>query len=137
MDETLIHSSKESVQDADFSCKVANKGSPVQVFIYKRPFLKEFLRITSEIFELVIYTASRQDVLPSSLKSSNIPKYSSFQYADAILDEIDSHRLINFRLYRENCQLMDGKPIKDLEIINRDLKDVIIIDVNSRLFQKT
>ena len=49
----------------------------------------------SEIFEIVIFTASRQD------------------YADAVVDKLDpSGKLIDHRLYRQHCMPVYGKTSK-------------------------
>ena len=55
---------------------------------------------------------------------------SNKSYADAVLDHIDpTHTLIHHRLYREHCVLYsEDFYIKDLRIMNRNLKDVIIVD---------
>lgn len=49
-------------------------------------------------------------------------------YADSILDTIDSNGYISHRLYREHTRLEDYVSIKDLSLINRDLSKTIIID---------
>lgn len=47
-----------------------------------------------------------------------------------VLDEIDPDRqIIKHRLYRENCiQIHHNIYAKDLRIINRDLKNLILVD---------
>lgn len=51
-------------------------------------------------------------------------------YADKILDYIDyEKKLIHHRLYRENCVRYSGNIyIKDLRVLRRDLKSVVIVD---------
>ena len=77
-----------------------------------RPGLKTFLQKVSLIYEVIIFTASDQS------------------YANAILDCIDpEHILIHHRLYREHCVLYsEDFYIKDLRVLGRDLKSVIIVD---------
>ena len=57
-------------------------------------------------------------------------------YADAILDYIDpKNQYISHRLYRDSCFLSKyGVYIKDLRIINREMKHMIIIDNQSYSF---
>lgn len=51
-------------------------------------------------------------------------------YANEILDYLDPEReLIQHRLYREHCFIsQEGYFVKDLRILNRPMKDVILID---------
>lgn len=64
------------------------------------------------MFEIVIFTAASKD------------------YADWILDVLDGgeKKYISHRLYRHHTQYDDGVYVKDLNILGRDLKKVIIID---------
>lgn len=64
----------------------------------------------SKHYEVVIFTAAVKD------------------YADSILDTIDTNGFITHRLYREHTRLEDYVSIKDLSLINRDLAKSIIID---------
>jgi len=50
------------------------------------------------------------------------------------MDKIDKNKVCSLRLFRENCTLYNGVFVKDMALMNRDLKDIIIIDVNSRTF---
>lgn len=69
----------------------------------------------SKYYEIIVFTASEKD------------------YADSILNELDSQGLIRHRLYRDHCLKIDKKMYsKDLRIINRDLSQMIIVD-NSAL----
>jgi len=51
------------------------------------------------------------------------------KYADPLIDKIDPCGLCTYRLFREHCSLVNGVYIKDLSKVNRDLKDVILVDV--------
>ena len=50
------------------------------------------------------------------------------EYADAILNQIDKFNCIQYRLYRNSCIVRGEHRIKDLRILNRDLRHVVIID---------
>lgn len=71
-----------------------------------------FLEKVSQVFEVVVFTSSFR------------------YYADPILNHIDRDRkLIHHRLYRQHCIPYDGDIyLKDLRILGRDLKNVLIVD---------
>ena len=66
----------------------------------------------SEFFEIIIFTASHGC------------------YANVVLDFLDPDGLyIQHRLFRESCiQTPEGIYVKDLRVINRDLKNMVIVD---------
>ena len=76
----------------------------------KRPGADQFLEEMAEHYELMIYTASLQ------------------KYADPLLDWLDPQNLIAYRLFRQHCSFHEGIYVKNLDRIDRDLKDSIIID---------
>lgn len=47
-------------------------------------------------------------------------------YADPILDRLDPQHIMN-RLYRDSTQYMNGKHMRDLSKLNRDLSKVLLI----------
>lgn len=49
-------------------------------------------------------------------------------YANPLVDTLDQDQLIPMRLYREHCFSFQGSYIKDLSLLGRDMKDVIIVD---------
>lgn len=61
-------------------------------------------------YEIVVYTASLN------------------KYADPLLDLLDPNRVIRARLFRESCVYYEGNYVKDLSLLDRDLKQSIIID---------
>ena len=76
-----------------------------------RPYARQFLRSMHLAgFELVVFTAGIQE------------------YADWVLDIVDSDKLIDHRLYRQHADREGGVFVKDLSKLGRDLKTTIIVD---------
>lgn len=65
-----------------------------------RPYFQECLKKASEMFQVIVFTASHK------------------AYADVVLDMIDPHNeIFEMRLYRDSCiRTQDGVYIKDLRI---------------------
>ena len=110
LDETLVHSSFQSVKGAHMTIPVTIEDTVHNVFVIKRPGVDEFMRRMGEHFEIVIYTASLS------------------KYADPLLDKLDIHKVINKRLFRENCVFYEGYYVKDLSLLERDISQTIIVD---------
>ena len=111
LDETLVHSQflPFSIQsDVILKIDIENQTHDIHVLI--RPGVQTFLQRLSELYEIVIFTASVS------------------KYADPLLDILDKENYCSFRLFREHCTLMGMTYIKDLNKLGRDLKDVIIVD---------
>ena len=91
-----------------------------------RPYCARFLTELSEYYEIVIFTAAMQD------------------YADWIVDGIDSRGSIRHRLYRQHCfrsiaqteaEVEQGfSSTKNMNLIGRDIKKSLIIDNLSENF---
>ncbi|KAI9773065.1 MAG: mitochondrial inner membrane protein required for protein import [Geoglossum simile] len=81
--------------------------------IAKRPGVDYFLRYLSQYYELVVFTST-----PSMI-------------ADPVIRKLDPYRIIMWPLFREATRYKDGKYIKDLSYLNRDLSKVILLDTNS------
>lgn len=84
-----------------------------------RPFAQFFLKEVAKYYEVVIFTAALQD------------------YADYILDRMDTEKCVSFRLYRQHTNLDKKSNIyqKDLSSIGRDLSRTLIVDNNAENFQ--
>lgn len=77
----------------------------------KRPGLDYFLGYLSQYYEIVIFSRS------------------SMAFAENTVAKLDPyHAFISYSLFREVCRSKDGKLIKDLSLLNRDLNKVVIID---------
>lgn len=85
LDETLVHSSFQVVENCDLILPVEIDDSLCEVFVMKRPGVDQFLAETAKWYELIIYTASLK------------------KYADPLLDWLDPKGLISYRLFREDC----------------------------------
>ena len=76
-----------------------------------RPGARDFLKEVSKYYEIIIFTSS--------------PK----KYADKILNKIDiDGDLISYRLYRPHVLYENGKSVKNLNLIGRDLTKTIFVD---------
>lgn len=64
LDETLLHSSNAPISHYDYYYEYthASTGRRQDVFVRYRPFLIEFIKYAAMHYELIIYTASSQDV---------------------------------------------------------------------------
>ena len=97
--------------NADFIYTVFNDRGEFTVHVRKRPFLHEFLEKVSEMFEVVVFTASRST------------------YSAKLLDVLDPHnKVFARRMYRESCRWEDGRCVKDLTLLGLDMAKVFIID---------
>ncbi|CAJ2661846.1 unnamed protein product [Trifolium pratense] len=118
LDETLVHSTLEHCDDADFTFNIFFNMKDYTVYVKQRPFLHTFLERVSEMFEVVIFTASQSI------------------YAKQLLDILDpDEKFISRRVYRESCLFSDGNYTKDLTILGVDLAKVVIIDNSPQVFR--
>ena len=113
LDETLVHSSmKPFPRCADITLPLNFNGRNIFIYVLKRPYLEKFLEEMNLIYDIIVFTAS----LP--------------EYAEPLLEMIDKNKVIKHILNRSHCRHFKNIYIKDLKVINRDLKDMIIIDNN-------
>jgi carboxy-terminal domain RNA polymerase II polypeptide A small phosphatase len=110
LDETLVHSSFRPIPSPDFIIPVEIEGRIVDVYVIKRPFVDHFMRAVGQRFEVVVFTASLG------------------KYADPLLDLLDQHQVVKWRLFRESCVPWEGSYVKDLTALGRDLSKVVIVD---------
>merc|ERR1712232_1165324 len=100
LDETLVHCSTDPNDGYDFEFPVHFCGVDYTVYARKRPYLNQFLQAVSSRFEVIVFTASHK------------------AYAQGVLDFLDPNGdLIDHRLYRDSCLLVEGVYIKDLAIL--------------------
>ena len=108
LDETLIYYKIESSK---------NSKKPKNVLIL-RPNLILFLREMKKIFELVLFS------------------YATYDYIEKILKIIESkEKFFEYILDRRHITYENGSFVKNLSLIGRDLKNVIIIDDKPQAFK--
>jgi RNA polymerase II subunit A small phosphatase-like protein len=117
LDETLVHSCFQPVNNADFVIPIVIEGCKHTVYVLKRPFVDDFLTEMGKIYEIVVFTAS------VSL------------YANPLLDLLDTNKVISHRLFREHCTFLDGSYVKDLSRLGRDLGNSIIVDNSKNCYK--
>lgn len=95
LDETLIHFEELNENEGQLSL---------------RPGADEFLRVMSNYYEIVIFTAGTEE------------------YANWALSFLENQHFISHRLFRQHALPYNGFYIKDLSRIGRDLSKTIIVD---------
>lgn len=114
LDETLVHSVTDPApENYDFVIYPSIDGQIVPFYVLKRPGVDRLLRTAAQRFEVVVFTAGLRE------------------YASLVLDLLDPKGdLISHRLYRDSCREIEGKYVKDLSDLGRDLGRVAIVDDN-------
>ncbi|CAK94861.1 unnamed protein product (macronuclear) [Paramecium tetraurelia] len=112
LDETLIHCNESNTSRSDISLPITfPSGDIVQAGINIRPWAREILQKLSEVCEVVIFTASHQC------------------YASQVIESIDKNKVVSATLFRDKCIVTnEGVHIKDLRILGRDMKDIVLVD---------
>ena len=115
LDETLVHSSDFKSNDLKLSWfqinwkNVSNQTMQI-AYAWIRPGALSFISRVSKLFDIIFFTAS----MPG--------------YAKEITKLLDKQGY-NFPLFsREDWIFQNGKYIKDLSVLNRDMRNVIIVD---------
>lgn len=117
LDETLIHSQlSPQPEKYDFMVRPMINGQRINFYVLKRPFVDELLETLSEKYEIVVFTAGLKE------------------YASEVIDRLDWKEVISHRFYRDSCKEVNGRYVKDLSKLGRDLKNVVIVDDNPNSF---
>jgi len=119
LDETLVHSTFEPVENPDLVLPVRIQGMTYRINVIIRPGTEEFLAKVGELFEVVVFTASLAE------------------YAEPLVKILDTTNAISSLLFRQHCTPLNGIYVKDMSLLGRDIKDIILVDnsPNSFLFQ--
>lgn len=113
LDETLIHSSMTPFPNrTNIVLQISIGPDNYTIYSIQRPFVEEFFNEMSLYFDIILFTASLE------------------QYSSPLLQFIDKNKVIKHVYNREYCKYFEGCFFKDLSIINKDYKDLIIIDNN-------
>jgi RNA polymerase II subunit A small phosphatase-like protein len=117
LDETLVHSKMDPPPDRfDFLVRPRIDGEIMNFYVQKRPGVEDLLAALGERFEVVVFTAGRRE------------------YASLVLDRLDRKGVVAHALYRDACKEIDGKYVKDLSGLGRDLRRVLIVDDNPNAY---
>ena len=114
LDETLVHSSNKTPfpNKKNIVLNMTINDIKHKIYVIVRPFLEQFLHEMSLYYNLFIFTASMA------------------QYSTNLMNILDKNKVILKVLTREHCQFKGGLYFKNLNIFNRDYKDIIILDNN-------
>jgi Dullard-like phosphatase family protein len=124
LDETLIHylesHEKEallqqthklhSMLDCNKLHRVIDPEDQEEGYFYVRPFVSKFLEQVGEYYEVIIFTAGTKS------------------YADSILELMPWTDRIAHKLYRHHTIKEDEVYVKDLELVGREVRTMIIAD---------
>jgi len=119
LDETLVHSTFEPIENPDLVLPVVIKGTTYRINVMIRPGTEEFLARMGELFEVVVFTASLSE------------------YAEPLVKVLDTTNVVSYLLFRQHCTPLNGIYVKDLSLLGRDMRNIILVDnsPNSFLFQ--
>ncbi|XP_037530430.1 CTD small phosphatase-like protein 3 [Nematolebias whitei] len=111
LEETLMFSSLNVINDADYTFYTAFQDHQYKVYMILRPHVKEFLQAMAKTYELFVYTCAKRE------------------YAEKILEILDPQRkLFRHRLYQDDCACVLGHYVKDLGVLGRDLAKTVVLD---------
>ena len=119
LDETLIYTQSNFYYNNNINIMNNSKINMSKNSVILRPGLHEFLHDMKLLFELIIFSSGTPD------------------YVDPILKVIEKEeKYFDYILYRQHITTDEnGDNVKNLNLIGRDLKNVIIIDDVSKYFK--
>ncbi|CAD8056649.1 unnamed protein product [Paramecium sonneborni] len=119
LDETLVHCNEEESMCSQVVLPITfPTGEKVNAGINIRPFAEKIIKLLSDVCEVMIFTASHEC------------------YANEVINYLDPQQRVKRRIFRDSCVTDENSTyyIKNLEVIDRDLKDIVIVDNASYSF---
>ena len=96
---------------------IHNMNLPFGDYFFVRPGFFELMKKVHKIYEIIIFTEEKKN------------------YVEDIKNKIDYKNYVDYILYKKHLIYEEGKPIKKLELIGRDLNKIIFVD-NSEISAK-
>lgn len=82
----------------------------------KRPGIESFLQQLAPLYEIVVFTSE------------------TGMTAFPLIDSVDPHGFVSYRLFRDATRYMDGQHVKDISCLNRDPARVVVVDCRREAF---
>uniref|UniRef100_A0A8C9APT3 Mitochondrial import inner membrane translocase subunit TIM50 n=1 Tax=Prolemur simus TaxID=1328070 RepID=A0A8C9APT3_PROSS len=82
----------------------------------KRPGIETLFQQLAPLYEIVIFTSE------------------TGMTAFPLIDSVDPHGFISYRLFRDATRYMDGHHVKDISCLNRDPARVVVVDCKKEAF---
>uniref|UniRef100_A0A8C3BXF0 Mitochondrial import inner membrane translocase subunit TIM50 n=1 Tax=Cairina moschata TaxID=8855 RepID=A0A8C3BXF0_CAIMO len=82
----------------------------------KRPGIESLLQQLAPLYEIVVFTSE------------------TGMTAFPLIDSIDPHGFVSYRLFRDATRYMDGHHVKDISCLNRDPAKVVVVDCRKEAF---
>nr|XP_060641394.1 mitochondrial import inner membrane translocase subunit TIM50 [Anolis sagrei ordinatus] len=83
----------------------------------KRPGIDNLFQQLAPLYEIVIFTSE------------------TGMTAFPLIDSVDPHGFISYRLFRDATRYMDGHHVKDISCLNRDPSKVVVVDCKKEAFR--
>ncbi|XP_027563575.1 mitochondrial import inner membrane translocase subunit TIM50 [Neopelma chrysocephalum] len=83
----------------------------------KRPGIEHLLQQLAPLYEIVVFTSE------------------TGMTAFPLIDSIDPHGFVSYRLFRDATRYMEGHHVKDISCLNRDPARVVVVDCRRESFR--
>lgn len=110
LDDTLVHVTPIAPVNLDNNNSFTITINRRKFFVQTRPYLQLFLDKLSKSYDIYIFTSSNE------------------KYANKIIDKILPNLKKSCRFFRDSCINMYGYLVKDLDVINKPLSQILLID---------
>ncbi|XP_047647929.1 mitochondrial import inner membrane translocase subunit TIM50 isoform X1 [Phacochoerus africanus] len=110
----------------------------------KRPGIETLFQQLAPLYEIVIFTSETGMVRRRAAEGGSmwraasltaLPVPSHPQTAFPLIDSVDPHGFISYRLFRDATRYMDGHHVKDISCLNRDPARVVVVDCKKEAFR--